>query len=287
MRAKSLLLSSLISMLISGLLVISGIRIVNVGAESPGVKVFVTPPSFVDPTKGVGTTFTVDINVSDVPPFPAKGLYSFGFRIRWAELVLDAQYAVEGDFLKRGGNYSTDFVMTFFNEENPDSIGQSSYGIISCTLKGEPELSAARGSGTLATIYFIVEAQPGQSAIHIFPQFEEYDYMLWDFDISEIAHTTEDGYFSNVRWKEDLGEPGNVNHPDSYFSTTYTSMGLGTDHNVTGTDVALVARAMGTDSSWTEGVGWNLYNRDCDLNGDNRVDIVDLVIVGVNYGQPR
>jgi len=47
---------------------------------SPGAKIFVSPEVLVDTSKGPGSTFTVDINVSDVP---TPGLVAYEFYMKW------------------------------------------------------------------------------------------------------------------------------------------------------------------------------------------------------------
>jgi hypothetical protein len=50
-------------------------------------------------------------------------------------------------------------------------------------------------------------------------------------------------------------------------------------------DLALMARAMFTNSTWIHGFGWDMYNPDCDLNGDGQINILDLATVTANYGK--
>ena len=141
-------------------------------------------------TASPGDSFDVNINVAGV-----KATYAFGFKLNWSNPVLDATSVTEGDFLNDGGVYATDFIKRIHNEENPDSIGESGYLIVSCTLKGQPASASASGSGTLITVTFLVESK-GESALHIYPQFEEYNYMLWNYDVKEIPHLVEDGSFA-------------------------------------------------------------------------------------------
>ena len=56
------------------------------------------------------------------------------------------------------------------------------------------------------------------------------------------------------------------------------------DGGVNVEDLALVARALGTDPRWPTGTDWDMWNPDCDINYDSRVDIVDFTITGKNYG---
>ena len=57
------------------------------------------------------------------------------------------------------------------------------------------------------------------------------------------------------------------------------------DGNVSAEDLALIARALGTDPRWPTGTDWDMWNPDCDINYDSRVDIVDFTITGKNYGK--
>jgi len=49
-------------------------------------------------------------------------------------------------------------------------------------------------------------------------------------------------------------------------------------------DLALIARAFGTNPSYPQGTGWDQWNPNADLNQDNKVDITDLFITGGSYG---
>jgi len=57
------------------------------------------------------------------------------------------------------------------------------------------------------------------------------------------------------------------------------------DRDVDIMDMALVARALGTDPAWPPGMGWDQWNPEADFNGDLRVDVVDLFIAGKNFGR--
>ncbi|NVM24129.1 MAG: S8 family serine peptidase, partial [Desulfobacterales bacterium] len=49
-------------------------------------------------------------------------------------------------------------------------------------------------------------------------------------------------------------------------------------------DLILVTWALGTDPSWTHGVGWDMWNPECDFNNDDKVDVFDLYIACRYYG---
>ena len=50
-------------------------------------------------------------------------------------------------------------------------------------------------------------------------------------------------------------------------------------------DITAIARALGTDELWPHGTGWSQFNPDADLNGDNKVDALDLAFAGKAYGK--
>lgn len=82
-------------------------------------------------------------------------------------------------------------------------------------------------------------------------------------------------------------EEGNVNYSGSYFENTYVAMGLGVDEVVNATDAILLGWAYGTDNvTHTWGVGWGLYNPDCDFDNDGYVGSHDASILCYYYSGP-
>jgi len=57
------------------------------------------------------------------------------------------------------------------------------------------------------------------------------------------------------------------------------------DNDVDIMDMALIARALGSDSEWPLGTDWDMWNPEADFNGDQRVDVIDLYIGGKHYGE--
>lgn len=247
---------SLLWMLVFSLLIFS-LNVSIAGSERPtkvGVMFVDSGTTYlVDPTKGAGTSVTFDVNVTDV-----YDLYGYGIKIKWAGRILDVTSATTGPFLAQGG--STFPTIKIFN--GPDTAGFSDYMLVADTLL-YPATKGVNGNGTLFTITFLVEAT-GESAFYIF------ESTLYDSQEGDISHDLEDGYFANETWAS-KGYPGDVNG----------------DHACNLADLMIVARAMGTDPSYPSGTGWHEWNPDADLNSDLRVDVFDLVIVGVNYGEPR
>ena len=50
-------------------------------------------------------------------------------------------------------------------------------------------------------------------------------------------------------------------------------------------DITAIARAFLTDDTWPIGTGWSQFNPAADLNGDNKVDAIDLAYAGRAYGK--
>jgi hypothetical protein len=76
-------------------------------------------------------------------------------------------------------------------------------------------------------------------------------------------------------------EVGNVNYPGSVNEVAYNSGGFGTDRSIDiGTDLLLIARAIGTSGPPNVGIGNGQYNEDADITLDDSVTGADLAIAG-------
>lgn len=87
-----------------------------------------------------------------------------------------------------------------------------------------------------------------------------------------------------VIWASTRDDPNGLPNEDLYQRITV----LGDiDHSGTIdiTDLETISRASATDPSWPHGTGWNQWNPVCDLNLDNKVNILDMVIAAVNFGR--
>lgn len=141
----------------------------------PLPKLSVHPESIIDPTLVAGTNFTIALNITD-----AFDLYGLEFYFGYNTTMLSAISVTEGPFLKKGGT-------TLFSETIIDSIGvvQSN-----CSLIGD--VSGVDGTGTVATIKFVVEARGS-----CFLDF--YNATLVDSNLVEIDHETFYGTFINTK----------------------------------------------------------------------------------------
>ena len=152
----------------------------KIAQASPETIIYVDPQSIIDTSKVAGTTFSVDIRITDVAKFRA-----FEFRLNWTGPLLNVTDVVEGPFLKTGG--PTYFIRKIWN--TPDPVGVSDYIYVASTLFGVSE--GVSGSGLLATVTFLVEAT-GASTLHLYRTIAVNRYF------EHIPHTLEDGYFNNA-----------------------------------------------------------------------------------------
>jgi len=219
-------------------------------------NILLNPSYYVDITKTTGTTFSIALNIENV-----DDLYTWEVRMKWYGPGLNVTSVAKGPFLESGG-YSSSYTVKVYNV--PDTKGESDYFYVAQGLLGAPV--GVDGSGTLATINFKVEKNDIQSG------FDLYSPKLVNSLGQVMEVTLEDGYFANITWAG-RGYPGDVDDTMPRDVDIY--------------DLAIVARAMGTDSTFPPGTDWGEWNSAADLNGDLKVDVFDLFIVGINYGQPK
>lgn len=101
---------------------------------------------------GVGETFSIDVNVSDV-----VDLYGFQFDFNFDQSLLSPLGVTEGSFLSKGVSGSTDFMAGF---DNGTGTIEFTLGYL---LGAVPGIS---GSGTLATLAFVAMA-PGNTVFSL------------------------------------------------------------------------------------------------------------------------
>jgi len=122
-----------------------------------------------------GESFNIMVEIKQ-----AENVYSWQFKLSWDPTVLEVQDVQEGDFLSQGGVYKTQF-QEYINNEAGNLV-------VVCFFLGEPRASSASGDGTLATVTFHVK-DTGYTTLLL------YDTKLLDYDIIELPHTSESGYF--------------------------------------------------------------------------------------------
>ena len=165
MKGKLLLWASLISLLTINIATIAMVK------APIATKIYVDPPKTTAPP---GEYLTVDINIADV-----TGLNAWEVRLWWDSYILytDKTMITEGPFLKSAG--PTSFTSSVFVQ----TALMSSVGLT-------PEVIAS-GSGTLATVKFLVKSE-GECPLHLS------ETSLYDVGLASIPHGLEDGYFSNT-----------------------------------------------------------------------------------------
>lgn len=193
MKLEKKVASGIMLLLISVGILISDLAIAH---ASPDTILYIEPPSVVDPVLTPGSSFTVDVMVSDV-----EYLYAWQVNMSFNPDVLRIFDIAEGAFLKDQPEGTSGILSRVENEKG--------WALFGCSTMG-PYIGKT-GSGTLATVEFevvaegdsliIIETDPiwvdppghwiyvtrllGQN--HPYPPPNFYD----------IPFTAEDGYFSN------------------------------------------------------------------------------------------
>ena len=122
-----------------------------------------------------GESFNIVVDVKQ-----AENVYSWQFKLSWDPTILEVQEVQEGGFLSQGGVYKTQF------QEYINNVAGNL--VVVCFFLGEPRSSSASGDGTLATVTFYVK-DTGYTSLLL------YDTEMLDYDIVELPHTSEPGYF--------------------------------------------------------------------------------------------
>jgi hypothetical protein len=159
-------------------------------------KLYVDPPSIVDPTLVPSENFLVNVSIAN-----ATEVYSFEFKLGFDPNVLNATSVELGDFFPSS-------VVPL--EEINNVVG---YVLFSATLESpEPPKS---GNGTLAAITFHVE-DFGASALELF------DTSLGDQTGEPLSHSTADGSFNNILLAKLYVDPPEIIDPTLLPSSTFT-----------------------------------------------------------------
>jgi len=86
-----------------------------------------------------------------------------------------------------------------------------------------------------------------------------------------------------VFWTSTRDDPnGNPNY-DIYVKHSVVG-DVNHDGKIDTTDLNTISKALTTNPSDPHGTDWGQWNQDCDLNADNKVNILDLAIAGINFG---
>lgn len=141
----------------------------------PGPQVFVDPDKVLRPDFLAGASFDVNVSLTSV-----SNLYNWTLGFSWDPAVLYVNGVAEGPLLSDKG--ATEFRQSI---NNTGGFLNMSNRLLNVPLGG------VNGSGTLATVSFLVEAK-GESKLNI------YDTWLFKSDGGIILHVHKDGFFSNV-----------------------------------------------------------------------------------------
>ena len=205
--------------------------------EAPTTTTVGTAP--LPSTAPIGTPFNISVTIGNV-----LNLCAWEFNMTFDTTVLDAVAVYEGPFLLDTG-YSTWWLDPTINNETGTVTG-------GCSLFPYPEYGAD-GSGVLAYITFVAEAE-GKSNLHFADtQLRWWDPIAWELVI--ITHTAKDGFFQLP-----LGD-------------------INSDGVVAVQDLRILGKAYGS------ALGQPAYNPNADLDKDDLVNSNDLVIVSSNYGK--
>jgi hypothetical protein len=188
---KRIVFGMMLMLLLPGMLTVAPNLIVQ---ASPETILYVDPSSIVDPTLVQGSTFTVDLIVSDV-----EFLFAWQVNMSYGSAVLKCVNLIEGEFLANQPN-GTIGASEIENDEGWAVFGWSTLGAH----------IGVSGSGTLATIEYEVLAE-GESPLKIETEPFQTPLGNWVYPTQLIAQskphppsnfydiifTAENGYFSN------------------------------------------------------------------------------------------
>ena len=188
MNPKSLLWLSITALLIASLVPIESLALTKTETVSPTTVIYADPPISAKEVNETGQEFTVAIKVANV-----AFLYSWRFDLEWDPNLLEVpddpgtlgivEGVSEGSFLNQEGEFETIFTARPF----------SSKISVTSQLKGVEAYDAPSGSGTLATVAFLLKAE-GECLLHF-----NFTRLLVFEGITpppvEVPHASEDGYF--------------------------------------------------------------------------------------------
>lgn len=145
----------------------------------------VSPSSIVDPTKGIGSTFSVNISISNV-----DDLYGWEYKLGYNGTILNATSVTEGLFLNASGTKPT-----FFKVVNKTNVGGVGLVWATCTIK--TLIPGTSGSGNLSTIYFQVKARGNTTLDLHSTKLAGFAQTVWSPRIYQQTHSVVDGFFDN------------------------------------------------------------------------------------------
>lgn len=172
--------NSVLLLLILSLTITAMVSLTPVYASPTAISV--EPPAVVGPEYEIGTSFTVDVYVTDV-----VNLFGFEFKLKYIATILDATEITLGPLFPDVIGPPPDGPTIIWHEEINDDLGYVFYAV--SLGQDQTPISA---SGPLATISFTVDALGGTIL-------DLYDTKLSDPSATPILHEVYDGLFTNVK----------------------------------------------------------------------------------------
>jgi parallel beta-helix repeat protein len=194
--------------------------------------------------KTLGEKFTINITISDV-----VNLYSFEFQLIYNTTLLDATAVNVGGFLNPPYSITKQII-------------DDAAGFIWLSVQAQSPAPSTNGSGTLATVTFMVPTESGIWYKGFLP-------LECDLHVNSTMLKTDQG----------VTVPNDVADPLLHYMYSPIPGDLNSDGIVNIFDLRIVARVFGLNSSEPN------WDPRADLNHDNKVDIFDLVLVAKNYGR--
>jgi len=165
-------------------LAVLGVQPINQSAASAIPKVFVAPPETKDPSIGVGSTFTIKVNVSDI-----DDLWGWEVNMTFNPLYVNVTQVIRGPFLSSGSP-----AVWMFNPTN--NLNNTAGWVNFAELIMPPYLgkTGATGDGELASVTFQVKAVGGTLLRFVKTILNTVKY---ENKVPIDPHTREDGIFDN------------------------------------------------------------------------------------------
>lgn len=216
----------------------------------------------------VGNVFEVYVNVCDV-----LGLQGFDFMLTYDTDVLDCLGLEEGTFLSSFGD-------TFIAMNEVDDEFSSEFGRVwlAIAILGK---GYADGSGALAVVRFNATAV-GESVLNLFSEYPHKpdEVKLTTCGSQAIPNIAVDGYVVVESCSNGCDPPDPPDPPaNGVDPLNPPSPDVNNDGFVNVLDLAMIAGAYGASA------GSGLYNAKVDLDENGSVDICDVAICALAFGQ--
>ena len=156
----------------------------TVSADPATMKLYIDPPSIIDPTLTPGKNFTIDVKIRD-----AANVGGVQFRVQWNSAILEG-LSIElpaGHFMTPDGDTGNLWVLSKVIYADYADYAVTYYNMTRAMEKGYAPKS---GNGTVARITLKVKAI-GSSVIDLT------DSIIGDPEANSLPHDAIDGYFKN------------------------------------------------------------------------------------------